>query len=267
VTDRWVEVEPGVTLFARDDGDGSPVVLLAGLGLNHRVWDGTASALLVRHRVLRIDVRGHGMSSVPDHGYDLDRLAADVAMVMDSCEVTAAAVVGWSFGGQIAFRLAACRPDLVRRLVLVASSAVRASRSAEYPFGTEAEELVTLLGRGELEDRPGARRATITAGFADPAPAEVVDRLVGCSLSAPSHAVLACYTTMAHADLIRFIPEVRMPVLQIAGTCDPALSLRAARWLTEHLPNARLIELHGCGHYPMIEQPARFEAALLEGVG
>src|SRR5213080_1565154 len=180
-----VEVEPGVSLYAQDVGEGPPVVLIAGFGLSHEVWDDQVRALGDRHRVLCVDLRGTGRSDKPLRDYDtysVERLATDVEIVLDHLDVHDAAVVGWSFGGQIAFQLAASVPERLSRLVLVASNAVRASRSDEFPFGATADALEAALVRGEIERRFESRRATLRSGFYREPEPDLLDWLLRCQL-------------------------------------------------------------------------------------
>jgi non-heme chloroperoxidase len=90
-TMTYVEVEDGVRLFVADSGDaddgggttGRPVVLLAGFGMDHSVWARQAEWLAAGgHRVLRVDLRGHGRSDKPRAGYEVERLAQDLRTVL-----------------------------------------------------------------------------------------------------------------------------------------------------------------------------------------
>lgn len=262
-----IEVEPGVSLFTQVLGHGTPVVLVAGFGLDQRVWDREVQLLSAAHRVICVDQRGHGRSDAPDHGYDLARLAADLAIVLETLEVQAATLVGWSFGGQVAFQLAADRPDLVARLVLVGSNGVRASRSDEFPFGRLPELMEGPLIQAETGDRIASRRAGIVLGFAAPPEESLVEHLLEISLQMPTVAALACYHSMFTADLVDRIDDVAMPVLQIIGAVDPVHSARGAQWLSERLPDTELLAIDGCGHYPMFESPDVFDDALARFCG
>jgi pimeloyl-ACP methyl ester carboxylesterase len=82
----------------------------------------------------------------------------------------------------------------------------------------------------------------------------------------PSWAATACYRTLLTADLLADIPRVTQPVLQIIGVADPVHSAKGARWLQQQLPDATLVEIPDCGHYPMLEEPDAFESALLKFV-
>jgi pimeloyl-ACP methyl ester carboxylesterase len=259
-----IEVEPGVSVYVQDVGSGRPVVLVAGFGLSHEVWDNEVRELAAAHRVVCIDLRGTGRSDKPIGDYSIARLAADLEIVLASLELREVTLVGWSFGGQIGFHLAATAPERLARLVLLCSNGVRASRSDEFPFGAPAEALLAALVRGEREDRIAARYKTIASGFHDEPDPRVVEFLVRVQLQMPSWAAIACYESYLRTDLVAELPRVSLPVLQILGTDDAVTPLGGAAWLQERLANGRLVSLAECGHYPMFEAPAELAAALTE---
>lgn len=259
----YLQVDRGVRLFAQCLGEGPPVVLVAGFGLDHRVWDRQVRVLAENHQVICLDQRGHGFSDKPLGGYEVERLAHDLRSALDQLAVDEYTLVGWSFGGQVAFRVAA-EDRRVRRLVLVGSNGVRASRSEEFPFGRYAKDVEGPLVAHEKSDRMAARRSTMATAFHRAPSPELIDWLVQCSLSMPSWAGVACYHSMLNTDLIADIAQVRIPVLQLIGAADPVHSAKGARWLNERLANAELVELEQCGHYPMFEAADQFDSALLD---
>jgi non-heme chloroperoxidase len=263
-----VAPEPGVSIHVQDVGAGPPVVLIAGFGLSHEVWDGEVRELAAAgHRVVCIDLRGTGRSDKPVGDYSVARLAADVEAVLDALDVRDVTLVGWSFGGQIALALTATAPQRIRRLVLVCSNGVRASRSEQFPFGPPAEVLLEALVGGELDNRIDARHKTIASGFAGEPDPRVVDFLVRIQLQMPSWAAVACYESYLTTDLTAVLPSLNLPVVQILGADDVVTPADGAHWLGERLDDWRLITLAGCGHYPMFEAPAEFHAALREVAG
>ena len=252
-------------IHVQDRGDGPAVALVSGFGLDHELWDRQVRLLTDRgFRVLCVDQRGHGFSDAPLHGYDIDRLAADLVAALDRLEIGTATVVGHSFGGQVAFRAAATAPELVTGLVLVGSNGVRASRSESFPFGEPPGPLLQSLLADEHINRVGARYRTIESAFAHEPDPRTVDWLVRCSLRMPSWAAVACYRSLLTTDLLSDIERVVQPVLQIIGAADPVHSAKGARWLRRHLRAATLVEIPDCGHYPMLEAPDAFESALLK---
>lgn len=257
-----IAVDGRVSLHVQDLGEGPAVVFLAGFGLDHRVWDAQVRLLSPSHRVVCVDQRGHGRSDAPLDGYDVSRLADDLLEVLDQLEINRCSLVGWSFGGQVAFQAASRKPEVVERVVLIGSNGVRASRSPTFPFGRPPEVMLPSLVAAEERDRLAARRSTIESGFATPPAPALLDFLVRCSLAMPSWAAVACYGSMLGTDLTDVLPSFRMPVHQIIGAADPVHSAKGARWLRERLPSGRLVELDGVGHYPMFENPAAFDSAL-----
>jgi pimeloyl-ACP methyl ester carboxylesterase len=257
-----IEVEPGVALRVQDVGTGRPVVLVAGFGMDHAVWDEQVRVLAAGHRVVCIDLRGTGGSDKPYDGYAMERFVADVRAVLERLDLSDATLVGWSFGGLILFRLAAEDPGRVRQLALVGSNGVRSTRSEAFPFGAPADVIEAQFVAGETGDRLAARRAVLRAGFAAPPAAAVEDFLYDRWLQMPSWAALASFSTYAGADGTALVDRVTVPVLIVRGAVDPVQPPKGAAWLRERLADARFVELPECGHYPMFEAPAAFTEAL-----
>jgi len=117
-----IDVEDRVRVHVQDLGTGPAVVFISGFGLDHELWDRQVRVLAgAGHRTVCVTQRGHGGSDHPLHGYDIDRLSADLVSVLETLGVGDATVVGHSFGGQVAFHTAATAPHLVAKLVLVGS--------------------------------------------------------------------------------------------------------------------------------------------------
>ncbi len=115
---RVVQVAPDVHLEILDwGGQGEPVVLLAGLSNSAHVYDDFAPGLTDRFRVYGITRRGHGASSQPPDGYDVQTLAHDVVRVLDSLGLAKAHLVGHSLGGQELTALAHAHPERILTLV------------------------------------------------------------------------------------------------------------------------------------------------------
>src|SRR5919109_1870809 len=106
-----------LTLRAHSLGSGPPLLLLHGVMANARTWGRAAEALASRHRVMAVDLRGHGESDKPDRGYAELEFVADLTALLRGFDATPD-VIGHSMGGRIAAEAAAAHPELVRRLVL-----------------------------------------------------------------------------------------------------------------------------------------------------
>ena len=102
------------------DGEGEPLVLIAGTAFDLSFWDDLLPELR-GFRVLRLDNRGAGLSDAPDEAFSIEQMADDVAAVMDAAGMPSAHVYGISMGGLIAQELAIRYPERVLSLVLGAT--------------------------------------------------------------------------------------------------------------------------------------------------
>jgi len=104
------------------DGEGEPLVLIAGTAFDPSFWDDLLPELR-GFRVLRLDNHGAGLSDAPDEAFSIEQMADDVAAVMDAAGMPSAHVYGASMGGLIAQELAIRYPERVLSLVLGATFA------------------------------------------------------------------------------------------------------------------------------------------------
>jgi pimeloyl-ACP methyl ester carboxylesterase len=118
----------GTRLRYEVGGEGPPIVLLHGLGGARTNWIAVAPELARRHRVLALDLPGHGDSEPLAAAPTVDGYADRVAFLADREGLGAATVVGHSAGGLVALRLAARRPEAVTALVLAASAGISTTR-------------------------------------------------------------------------------------------------------------------------------------------
>lgn len=121
---RFVTID-GVEMHVLDQGTGPAIVLLHGNLGSHRMWDRWAEDLREEYRVIRFDSPGHGLTGpdtrVDEPGEAIDRGVSRLELLLDELGVDRFVLVGTSFSGIIAFRMAARSPDRVRGLVLINS--------------------------------------------------------------------------------------------------------------------------------------------------
>ena len=262
-----INVEDQVRIHVQDLGRGPAVVFVSGFGLDHELWDRQVRVLTAAgYRTVCVTQRGHSHSDHPLHGYGIDRLSADLICVLETLGVTDATLVGHSFGGQVSFHTAANAPHLVSRLALIGSNAVRASRSAEFPFGAPPDDIVAQMVAAEENDRIASRHRLIETNFGAPPDPRIVDWLMRIWMRMPSWSAVACYNTYLRTDLVHEIDKVGQPVLQVNGTADRVHSRKGSAWLHARLSNARMVDMD-CGHFPMLEAPGEFDAILLDFLG
>src|SRR5260370_2276803 len=138
------------------------VVLLAGVGSNRLGWYGQLEVFGRTYRTIALDYRDVGDSDPMSEPYTLADLADDAAAVLSTLGVQRAHVVGIAMGGFVALQVAMRHPDLVEKLVLVATSAGGSTHVPPNP------EMMALLGQPDLQLEAGERRRRTYARIAAP---------------------------------------------------------------------------------------------------
>lgn len=252
------------TLFTQGLGTGPVVVFLAGFGLDRRLWDGQVEALAGSHRVVCVDLLGTGDSPKPLDGYATADQANLVLAALDGLNINDFALVGHSFGGMVAFAVAAAAPARVRKLIMVGSNGVRAGRSVDFPFGASGEKLLPLLIDMERHDRAAGRRRNLAAGFAAEPDQATLDHLLSISLTMPSWSAIPTLENMYDTDQVAEIPSLTMPVSFLVGAEDRVHPVSGAQWVQTRLTVASVHVVPDVGHYLMVETPGILNAFLRE---
>jgi 3-oxoadipate enol-lactonase len=225
------------------------------LGTDLRVWDALLPRLPAGLRIVRYDMRGHGLSDAPEGAYFLGDLVADAAGLIDQVVGGPVVFVGLSIGGVVAQGLAAERPDLVRAVVLsntaakIGTEAMWADRIAEVRAGGIAALEASIL------ERWFSRRFRT----------EGADELAGWRhmlTRTPVAGYVGCCAAIAQSDLRESTARLRLPTLAIAGSEDGSTPPDLVRETAESIPGARFELIRGVGHLPCVEAPEAVAAAI-----
>jgi pimeloyl-ACP methyl ester carboxylesterase len=299
-----VDVDDGGRIHVVECGEGPPIVLLHGFMLSSALWAHQLRDLSAGHRVIAVDLRGHGRSVPGTSGFSpagvpeglrpgalaadvrmsaarqgspgVRRLARDVRAVLAALEVEHAVVVGHSMGGMVALQLTQdMAPDelhrRVRGMVLVSTTGGPFSRLPGYEGMVRVSGPVSSRALS-LADRVGLRTVAsedvrwwlTRLGFGADAPAAQVRFVEGLHMSTPPATLAGLVPSLAVFDLSRSLGSVDLPVLVVVGTHDRLTPPRHARRTADALPRAELVELPRCGHMPMIERRREFSRLLDE---
>jgi 3-oxoadipate enol-lactonase len=246
---------PGLNMQLRADGpqEAPPLLMLHSLGTDGRVWQPQAEALAGRFRVLRPDLRGHGLTDVTSGPYTIGGMARDVLHVLDALGIDRLPVVGLSIGGMIAQSLAHQAPGRVAALVLCDTAL------AIPPAALWRERAATVRAHGMAAIADAVLACWLTPAAAPEAMASLRAMLLGTDPEGYAGAAEA----IAVADLTEATRELRLPALVLVGDRDEATPLAAAEALRAAIPGARLGLIAGAAHIPTLEQPRRVTEALL----
>jgi pimeloyl-ACP methyl ester carboxylesterase len=241
-------------------GRGDPIVLVHGLGDDHRAWRKTVPALMQHRSVLLYDFRGQGQTSLGDADGTLGQLAADLVVLLDSLGIERATIAGFSLGGTIAMRTAIDAPERVGALALVAtSSRVNSAAAAWY---AERAELVATQDPN--------LRATLDQDTEDVyrnRPSESADGLLirRQATADPRGYANAC-RAMASLNAAPLDPElgaITVPTVVLAGDADQHCPPRAGEIIAARIAGSRLQVVADSGHPLPVERPDEVAEAIL----
>lgn len=257
----------GANLWYEERGAGAETIVFAhGLLWSGRMFDAQVASLAGRYRCITFDFRGQGRSEVTARGYDMDTLAADAAALIEALGCPPCHFVGLSMGGFIGMRLAARRPELIRSLVLMETSAdpEPAENAPRYQLlggivralGSMGMRLVMpkvmriMFGRTFLADpaREAERRLWRQRGMEN-------DRL---------GVTRALQGVIDRKPIYDELGKISVPTLVMVGDEDVATVPAKAERIRDAISGARLVVIPGAGHTASVEQPDFVNAALSE---
>jgi pimeloyl-ACP methyl ester carboxylesterase len=261
----FVDVE-GARLYYEIAGQGDPVILVHGGFLDRRMWDGQFEIFARDHRVVRYDVRAHGLSRADSVAFADHEDLHDLMIALD---IPSATLVGLSMGGQISIDFALTYPEMTRALVLVGPG------MSGFPFDSEAldkyiEDLTTAFQSGDFSDvievftRYWCDGPECEPSQVDPAVrGKVLEMLEG------SEERWRYWQLNQQLDppAIGRLTEINAPTLVIAGSIDMPDIFGVVDLIVEQVPGARKVVIPGVAHMVNMEKPQEFDDLVLEFLG
>ena len=249
----------GTTLHVEDSGGSGPPVLFShGLLWSTRLFDDQVASLRGRYRCVAYDHRGQGRSAVPPgRSIPIEVLFHDAVALIGALGLAPCHFVGLSMGGFVGMRLAARRPEMVRSLTLMETSA-----------GPAPAAHVPRYQRLNLAARTRGVRAVTgpvmpilfgQTGLADPRRVAAWRREL---LRNRRSVYKAVNGVLERAPVLDELRHVRAPTLVIVGEEDVATPPARAVEIAGHIDGARLLRIPAAGHSSPVEQPEAVTAAL-----
>jgi pimeloyl-ACP methyl ester carboxylesterase len=253
---------PDGELFAVDAGAGTPILMLHGWPLDHRMFRGQIADLARDFRVIAPDRRGFGRSTAPASMlHELD----DIDLWLDRLALDAVHLLGVSQGGRIALRYAATRRQRLRSLLLQ-GAAVDGVEVAEPPHERLPLERYVALAR---DGRLGEAMADWLAHpmMQLPAASRAERELLADIVAGYRGGDLVNYAPAEYRFDQPVLPAIgasALPLLLLTGASETAARKQHAKVVLNAVKSARECVIPGAGHLANLEQPAHFNAAVRE---
>ena len=242
----------GMKVYYEAVGDGNPVVLLHGWGVDSSAMRPLLTLIRdqASSRAYALDFPGFGFSDPPPQAWGVSEFVHLLEGFLDSLGLTRVDIIAHSFGGRVAIKLAAQNPQRVGRLVLVDSAGIRRKRTASYRLKVALAKTVKFL----FKTVPGLARALR------------LDRLVarqGSSDYRNAGQLRTTFVKVVNEDLQSCLPLIQSQTLLVWGSQDDSTPLADGQRMQALIPGARLEVIPGAGHFSYADHFAEFSRILI----
>lgn len=248
-----------VTVGYTDQGNGTPLVFIHAFPLSKTMWQPQVDALKDTHRVITIDLGGHGESDIVVWNDTLDDYAKDVIHLLDHLVIAQAVFVGLSMGGYTLFSIYRNYANRVQAMVLADTRAQADSEEgkagrhsmAQVAFSDGAPAIADLmlpklLASSTIEHHP-----------------EIVELVRQMILQTSTAGIVVDLVAMtARPDSTDLLPTITCPTLVIVGEDDQATPVAESQYIAQGIPGSTFVTIPQAGHLSNFEQPAAFNQAL-----
>lgn len=239
----------------REAGQGAPLVLIHGVGMDARAWQPQIDALRHNHRVIAIDLPGHGGSSPLPRGSDLKGFVAWLKDVATALQLERFSLAGHSMGALIAAGFACTYPNALSRVALL-NPVFRRNADARTAVQARADE----IARGSFDVETPLKR-----WFGDSDIDLAAKALTGQILSeVGSGGYATAYAAFAAGDATYAdkLADITCPFLALTGDGDLNSTPEMSREMAEAVPNGRAVIIKGHRHMVNLTAPEAVNAAL-----
>jgi len=248
----------GLELNYHEHGRGEPLILLHGFAQDSTAWVDVVPNYSRFFRVLVMDMRGAGLSEVPEPGYTPQDLAADVIALMDHAQIGRAHFAGFSLGGAAGLELAIAHPD--RLLSLSLHSTWQGGPCPSMARWVDVRRRIIAL------NDPVVNVGTRIVSFFSPefcnAHEDRVEEFIQRASRNPHPSTPKGANGHAQAchlhDVRDRLQRISAPTLITVGTADRTTLPSQSRYLREHIAGSELVLLDGCAHYTLFQAKDEF---------
>jgi len=236
-----------INYFAHEGTDDSKpaIVFLHGWRSRASVWLPTARGLSLSSDMYALDLPGFGASELPREAFGVGDYARVAEAFVRAHDIRRAVVVGHSFGGRVAIKLAASHPDFLKGIVLADSAGFLDATFTKKFMAHAAKPFSPLMRRPAMQ---GVRRA--------------IYRMLGADDYVATPELTAIYLKIINEDLTEDMKKIRVPALIVWGSRDRETPVSFAERMHGLIPGSEKIIVNGAGHFSFLDEPQQFIKAV-----
>ena len=250
-----------IQLAYTDTGLGQPVVLLHGYPFNRSLWNEQVNALSNSFRVITPDLRGLGESDATQGPATMDRMAQDVAALLDHLDISRAAIGGLSMGGYVVLAFYKQFPSRVRSLILADT---RAQADTEEGKQTRFQQAEKALAEGMAGIADSMLPKLLTPETVSKRP-DVVKRVRDMMLKTKSEGAAGALLGMAEReDQTPLLSQISCPTLILVGREDSITPVADSEKMHREIAGSRLVVIENAAHVSNLERTDQFNEELMK---
>ena len=242
----------GVPIRYESRGQGSPAVVLVHCWMCDRhLWDTAAPVLARDHRVVTLDLAGHGESGRGRKAWTIEAFGEDVKAVVETLGLGRVVLVGHSMGGDVILEAARRLPGRVVGLIPV-------DTLQNVEDKTPPDQITAFMAPFRADYKGTADKFIRKYMFVPGSPQAVIDRIVARAKDGPEAIAISCLEAAFGYDAAPAFEAMAVPIRAINAERFPT-DREANR---RHAPQFDVVFMKGVGHYLMLEDPGRFDPLL-----
>lgn len=264
--------EDGVPIYYTDEGEGTPILLIHGITMNHKMFQYNTPVLTETHRVVTMDIRGHGYSGKQEMNWTLLQVAKDVRKLIAHLNLRDVTLVGWSMGTHVIYNyFEQFGSEQLKGVVFIdmAPYILKAPDWEHGMFGNLDYKTAVEVGRNIFQDRMSTLESLIPISFKGGQLPDLATQefWIRESMLTPDSAMVAFWLAMVGSDWRSQLSQISVPVLLFYGAQSIFFPTPLGKEMQTQIPNSHLVMFEQSGHAPLWEEPELFNAELARFVG
>ena len=249
-----VPAKDGVPIHYSVQGKGEPALVFVHCwSCDRHLWDNQGPVFAKNHQVVTIDLPGHGESGQERKNWSVESFADDVNTVVTKLNLKRVVLIGSSMGGPIALEATRRMPSRVVGVVPVDTLHNVENR-------VPPEQLEAVFKQLQADFKSSIPTLLNQYFFSPSTPEAVKKRIIAETTSRPPELAIAILRAIFSYDSAPALREVKVPIRAINADMNPT-NIEVNR---KYAPQFDAVIIKGTGHYPMLEDPARFNELLAE---
>lgn len=224
------------------------IIFLHGWKSESKIWQNVAERLGEETgKIYALDLPGFGLSPLPSKAFTVSDYVDIVEKFIAKLELKNVILVGHSFGGRVAIKLAAKKPDYLSKLVLVDSAGLKIDHTA-----MKTKNILARIAKPFFKPKFMSQAR------------EVIYRKIGAADYVSDPKLQKTYLNIIGEDLKIYLKDINVPTLVIWGENDSATPVEMGKIINNSINNSKIVILKNADHFSFIDQPQEFTNALIE---